>query len=318
MLVKFKPGAAASAIGRAHRKSGGKKLRVIPGIGVHVVEVPAGSVPGKVTQYQKNPNVEYAEPDYYRLLIIPDEGNDPGPLVCGVVEDREYFEEQWSLNNTGQEHTEGIDQVIGTPDADIDAPEGWDVTTGDPDIKIAILDSGIDCASLEHSGKCVEQVSFVTDYSDNLDDISEHGTHVAGIAAANTDNGIGVSGVGWNSSIGNLKTCYYPGICPVSASAMAITYAADNGYHVINMSYGSDLIDGDGNPVGLSSPPQMPKQTQSTMHGTRVLCWWRRQATRVTRSKAIPQPITMSLRWREQTVMTTSGGILHLVTTGCP
>ena len=79
----------------------------------------------------------------------------------------------------------------------------------------------------------------------------------------------GVAGVGWNSSIGTLKACYeheidlYPplgiyitvGVCPVSASAAAITYAADNGYHVINMSYASDVIDGDGNPTGPSSPP---------------------------------------------------------------
>ena len=261
LLVKFRPGTAASERGKAHRQAGGKHLRVIPGIGVHVIEVPAGSVPGKVSQYQKNPNVEYAEPDFYRVLIIPDEGNDPGG-ICGIFEGREYFEEQWGLNNTGQEHTYGILQETGTPDADIDAPEAWDITTGDPSVKIGILDTGIDCASVEHAGKCVEQVSFVTEYSGNLDDVSEHGTHVAGIAAVNTNNGIGVAGVGWNSSIGNLKTCFeydyfgnIVGVCPVSSSAAAITYAADNGYHVINMSYGSDVIDESGNPIGLSSPP---------------------------------------------------------------
>ena len=265
VLVKFYPGTAASEIGKAHRQSSGKQMKIIPGIGVHVMQVPKGSVEKKIAIYQANPNVEYAEPDLYRVLIIPDEGNDPGPFACGVVEDRGYFEEQWGLNNTGQEHTDDPLQVTGWPDADIDAPEGWDITIGDPGVKIAILDTGIDCTSVEHAGKCVEQMSFVTEYSNNLDDLAQHGTHVAGIAAVNTDNGIGVSGVGWNSSIGNLKTCFeydlvpplgiYTGVCPVSASAAAITYAANNGYHVINMSYGSDLIDEFGNPVGLSSPP---------------------------------------------------------------
>ena len=70
------------------------------------------------------------------MLIIPDEGNDPG-VPAGVIAGRDYFEEQWGLNNTGQAHT-SFDpvgnpiQVGGEPDADIDAPEGWDITTGDP------------------------------------------------------------------------------------------------------------------------------------------------------------------------------------------
>jgi subtilisin family serine protease len=277
VLVKFRPGTAASEKGRIHRQAGGKKLRVIPGIGVHVVEVPAGSVPDKVSRYRKNPNVEYAEPDFYRVLVLPDEGNDPGPSAGGIIAGREYFEEQWGLNNTGQQHT-SFDllgnpiQVNGIVDADIDAPDGWDITTGDPLVRIAILDTGIDCDSVEHAGKCVEEISFVGDYSEYLDDPEDyvgHGTHVAGIAAVHTNNGIGVSAVGWNSSLGNLKTCFAyqvdllpplgifitVGVCPVSASAAAITHAADNGYHVINMSYGSDELDGNGEPAGAPAQP---------------------------------------------------------------
>ncbi|MGD2055631.1 MAG: S8 family serine peptidase [Gammaproteobacteria bacterium] len=270
VLVKFLPGTAVSEAGKIHRQSGGKLLEVIPGIGVHVVEVPKGKVRQKIALYAANPNVVYAEPDYYRVLVIPDEGDDP-PLFGGP--DRDYFVEQWGLHNTGQALTDPNSlyggPIYGQPDADIDAPEGWDITTGDPAVKIAILDTGIDCNSIEHSGRCVEEISFVTEYSDNLDDIAQHGTHTAGIAAVNTNNGIGVAGVGWNSSVGNLKTCFeyeydlYPplgfyvitGVCPVSASAAAITYAADHGYHVINMSYGSDLVDENGEPAGIPVQP---------------------------------------------------------------
>ena len=73
VLVKFHPGTAASEIGKAHRQSGGKQMKVIPGIGVHVIQVPKGGVEKKIAIYQANPNVEYAEPDFYRVLIIPDE-----------------------------------------------------------------------------------------------------------------------------------------------------------------------------------------------------------------------------------------------------
>jgi subtilisin family serine protease len=277
VLVKFHPGTAASAQGKAHRQAGGRKLKEIPAIGVHVINVPAGSVQQKIARYRANPNVDYAEPDFYRVLVIPDEGNDPGPAAGGIIAGREYFTEQWGLNNTGQPHTSSDllgnpIQVNGVPGADIDAPKGWDITNGDPAVKIAILDTGIDCDSIEHAGKCVEEISFVGSYSDYLDDPEDyvgHGTHVAGIAAVHTNNGIGVAGVGWNSSLGNLKTCFayqidlFPpigyyvtlGVCPVSASAAAITHAADNGYHVINMSYGSDLIDTNGDPAGVPAQP---------------------------------------------------------------
>jgi thermitase len=271
VLVHFKPGTAASEIGKAHRQAGGHSLKVIPGIDVQVVEVPAGTVLNTLARYRANPNVVYAEPDYYRVLIIPDE-EDYTPLFGGP--DRDYFQEQWGLNNTGQPLTEpdslfSYGPLYGQPDADIDAPEGWDITTGDPAVKIAILDTGIDCSSVELAGKCIEQVNFVSQYSNTIEDIVQHGTHTAGIAAANTNNGIGVAGVGWNSSVGNLKACFeyeydalpplgfyvLTGVCPVSASAAAITYAADHGYHVINMSYGSDLVDVNGEPVGIPTQP---------------------------------------------------------------
>ncbi len=83
LLVKFRPGTAASEMGRLHRKNAAKPLREIPGIGVHVLQVPKGSVRKMQARYQANPNVDYAEPDYYRVLVIPDEGNDPGPDVGG-------------------------------------------------------------------------------------------------------------------------------------------------------------------------------------------------------------------------------------------
>jgi len=288
ILVKFQPGAAASEVGQLMRKSGAKTLKVISGIDVHVLQVPEGRVEEEVNRFAHNPNVLYAEPDLYRVVsadpYFPNEIDLP---YYGDTLATNYFEEQWALNNTGQTHTVVVDGAYpwpenGTPDADIDAPEAWAMTKGNPAVKIAILDSGIDCHPNANSpnsiefgqfafngntySKCVEQKSFVTQYSTTLDDLVGHGTHVAGIAAAITDNSIGVAGVGFNSTVGNLKTCFeydydlYPpfgyyvtiGVCPVSSSAEAILYAANHGYHVINMSYGSDKLDRRGNPTRLA------------------------------------------------------------------
>lgn len=290
VLVKFKPGTAAAQIAEAHRHAAAVAISSIAAIDVQVVGVPAGSVLAKVAAYQANPNVLYAEPDYYRLLVVPNE--EPGPTP---VNGANYFAEQWYLHNTGQRHTYkqtnvfggvSLKSTTGTADADIDAPEAWDISQGIATsapatydtAKVAVLDSGADCATLELSGKCLEQVNYVAGQSlwgdscppsapacDNLG----HGTFTASEVVANTDNGEGIAGAGWNTSAGIFKVCYQElitdglnyylvGLCPVSASAAAISEAASDQldgsglvvrsqYQVITMSYGSDWIDAEGN-----------------------------------------------------------------------
>lgn len=254
-------------------QAGGNRLKVISPLNVHVIQIPVGSVGNSIQFFSRNPNVVYAEPDFYRILVIPDEGENPPPAGT----DNQWFNEQWALNNTAQPLTDpstGLQTLVGSADADIDAPEGWDISTGSTEVKIAILDTGVDCRTIDRPGgslefikpsKCVEEVNFVSAQTSTLDDVAAHGSHVAGIAAASTNNDIGIAGVGWNSSIGSLKACFeyyydqFPpigmrmivGVCPVSSSAAAITYAADNGYHVINMSYASDEIDENNEPIGL-------------------------------------------------------------------
>ena len=122
------------------------------------------------------------------------------------------FGQQWALNNTGQSG--------GTVDADIDAPEAWDIasggitTTGDQ-IVVAIIDGGFDIAHQDLSfWKNTEEIpgngidddgnGYIDDYNgwnsyshNGTITSASHGTHVAGIAAARGNNGIGVSGVSW-------------------------------------------------------------------------------------------------------------------------
>ncbi|MCK4406329.1 MAG: S8 family serine peptidase, partial [Bacteroidales bacterium] len=127
-----------------------------------------------------------------------------------------YFNEQWALKNTGQSG--------GVPDADIDATDAWDITTegvtalGDT-IVVAIIDGGVyinhedlDCwknyNEIPNNGIDDDENGYIDDfdgwnaYSHTGNVVSDdHGTHVAGIAAAKGNNGIGVSGVNWNAKI---------------------------------------------------------------------------------------------------------------------
>lgn len=252
VLVAFSPGTPAAEISAAHQRVGGQMLRTIKGIDVQVVSVPAGTVLEKIQLYKRNPNVQYAEPNYLRPLILPSEGS----FGQGI----DVFDEQWNLHNQGSALQTYVDPETGLPGwqytrrgADINATEAWDLEQGDANIWVAVPDSGVDCSHGDLVGKCMHEEDHVTPTVDSfgnpipeLIDQLGHGTHVAGTIAMQTDNGQGGAGVGWNTSIGSFKVCYmesFVGIaigssCQDADIASAITRATDLGYDVINMSFG--------------------------------------------------------------------------------
>jgi thermitase len=251
VLVAFYPGTTASEMQAVHSQAGGKVIKTIDPLGVQVVSVRSGTVLQSVQQYRANPKVRFVEPNYRRPLFPPvtNEGSEP---TIGILNN---YNEQWGLHNTGQSFGVTADPIFGTisapaytgfADADIDAEEGWNLTHGSSATKIAILDSGVSCSHVDLDGKCVEQVNFVAEDGSPVDDIIGHGTHVAGIAAAETDNGVGIAGVAWEPSIGSMKVCSEDyslalfgivlGICEDEDIIEGIVYAADAGYDVINMS----------------------------------------------------------------------------------
>ena len=219
ILVKFEPGTSPAVRAAVHRRQGGTPIAVIPGIGVEVVRVPARAEEARAAGYARNPHVAFAEPDYIAHAM-----QDP------VVDDLD-FGKQWGLDNTGPVYDWGS----GTEDADIDAPEAWASTTGSG-IIIAILDSGIDLNHPDLDGKLVGSYNF-TD-SPTEDDNYGHGTHVAGIAAAETNNGVGVAGLAGDSSLLNAKVLGDVGWGLSSWIAEGIVWATDNDANVINMSLG--------------------------------------------------------------------------------
>jgi subtilisin family serine protease len=197
-----------------------------------------------VKDYASCSDVIYAEPNYYgEAPLIPND---------------EYFIWQWNLQNTGE-------LFGGTPDADIDATDAWNITQGDPGIIIASVDTGIDYThpdlseriwvnpgeDLNHNGVVdLSDINGIDDDSNGfIDDFrgwdfcendnepldrNGHGTYCSGIHGATTNNSIGITGVDWYAKTMILKCCGYNNWLE-TWFAQAIIYATDNGADIINI-----------------------------------------------------------------------------------
>jgi len=174
---------------------------------VELVSVPAGQELDLAKELGRSPAILYAEPDYIvHALAQP---NDP-----------DYAFYQWNMPHVGLEGA-------------------WDTTTGAEDIVIAVIDTGVDLAHPDLAGKLVAGYDYVNDDSNPSDD-NGHGTHVAGIAAAATNNSIGVAGVSWGSKIMPVKVLASDGWGSSSDIAQGIQWAADHGADILNLSLGGD------------------------------------------------------------------------------
>jgi hypothetical protein len=207
VLVKFKPGTSASSVAATHRSFGSQVIDEIPQIRVQRVSAPRGRELAHAAKYSHNPNVEFAELDYFAegMSITP---NDP------------YFASwQYGLN------------VIQTPTA-------WDITTGSASVIIAIVDTGVDYTHPDLAGKVLSGYDFY-DNDNNAMDENHHGTHIAGIIGAVANNGIGIAGITWQNPILPVKVYDALGNSLYSIVAKGIIYATDRGARVINLSLGA-------------------------------------------------------------------------------
>lgn len=198
-----------------------------------------------------NPDVEYAQPDI--IYDEPDVENH-GPAggmddagMQGVTPNDEFFELMWGLRNTGQA------PFNGTPGADISATDAWALETGDPDVIIAVLDSGIqydhpDLAdNMWQSEDGFFGANFAGGNTNDPMDFGGHGTHVAGTVAAVGNNDIGVTGVMWEAKLMAIRVCNNG--CSLSAIVNGLNFAIENGAQISNNSYGSQ------EPTSAGPPP---------------------------------------------------------------
>ncbi|HEG43941.1 MAG TPA: hypothetical protein ENH94_07835, partial [Phycisphaerales bacterium] len=182
-------------------------------------------------QYANSPDVEYAELNY--IVSADKTPNDP------------YYPVQWALNNTGQWYQESgkYNHQPGSADSDIDAPQAWDIHTGSGEVIVAVVDSGVDYRHRDIVNNMWADSNgyygrdYVNDDNDPMDDYG-HGTHSAGIIAADSNNGLDITGTSWNTKIMALKFLNSSGNGDSADAATAFYYAVDNGADIISNSWG--------------------------------------------------------------------------------
>lgn len=227
IVVKFKPMISEQAAAAVVQATESQIIKKISQLNIFIIKTPQEiPVEEMLYTFERNPDVEYAELDYKTYITVT-----PNDIL---------FEYQYSLSNQGQ--------AIGIPgspqgknSADIKATAGWEETKGLEDVIIAVIDTGVDLKHPDLINKLYSDgYDFVND-DDEADDDHGHGTHVAGIAAAETDNNEGIAGVAWNCKILPVKVMDAQGEGYYSWMISGIDYAVQQGADVINLSLGGDV-----------------------------------------------------------------------------
>lgn len=238
VLVRFKPGASAAEMQAVLSRQGLSIEREIPRLGIKSLAVPVGQELAIAESMRRDPSVEYAELDH--------------PVTVAIVPNDPRWDNQWAPTK-------------------IRAPAAWELTTGSEEIIIAVLDTGVDLDHPDLAAKIwtnpgevpangldddgngkVDDVhgwhfyhhcsnSECLPLEDNeLQDDNGHGTHVAGIAAADTNNELGIAGISWGARLMPVKVLDEYGDGWYSDVIAGIVYATDNGADIINLSLGGE------------------------------------------------------------------------------
>lgn len=204
LLIQHKVGVPESEIHQMLSDNSAVTVDEIQQLRVKRVKVPANALEKVKAALSRNSHVSFVENNYLAEgSAIP---NDP------------QYPSQWHLQK-------------------ISASQGWDITPGLNSVTIAIIDSGADPAHPDLSAKLVAGYNFL---GANMDthDVLGHGTAVAGTAGAITNDSIGVAGLAWMNSIMPLVVLDSTNYASYANIAQAITYAADRGVRVMNISIG--------------------------------------------------------------------------------
>jgi subtilisin family serine protease len=206
VLVRFAADASPAQRADIRSDAGVERDATLPVKGLELVDPKPGVTVGDaVRDLEHRKGVLYAEPDAVRTAAATP--NDP------------FYDREWGLT-------------------DIEAPVAWDITTGSPELTVAVVDSGVDATHPDLAPNLTSNGWDFVDGDGEPQDGNGHGTHVAGTIAARGNDAFGVSGVGWTTRVMALRVLDDSGSGFVSDAVSAYGYAASNGARVVNASLG--------------------------------------------------------------------------------
>ncbi len=253
VLVKFRPGVSGDAISKITARLNDRvedEIESVSGLAA-IDDLDNLEAEAIAAEYRALPEVEYAEPNYEISL------NHDGGGFKHLHPNDVRFSEQWALDNDGRNG--------GKEGADVGALRAWVTTTGDDDIVVAVLDSGVDYTHSDLQNNIWVRPDNIKKYEDrhlgSIEDLhgynavensgdpmdeNGHGTHCAGIIGAEGGNEIGISGVNWKVKIMPLKFMNAGGFGTAKDAIEAINYVIDRkragvNVRVISASWGTRM-----------------------------------------------------------------------------
>jgi subtilisin family serine protease len=205
LMVRFRPGTTGAEKQRVLADAGATIDHTIPRIGVVVARVAPASRDEVEARLRASPTVAGAEKD---AVVEP----------LDTTPNDTHWTSQWGLRRIG-------------------LPGAWDRTRGASGLVVAVLDTGVDAGHPDLRGAVLPGFDVVGNTTDTSD-VQGHGTSVAGIIAARSNNGVGVAGICWTCSILPVKVLGADGTGDMATLANGIVRATDAGARVINMSLG--------------------------------------------------------------------------------
>lgn len=217
LIVRYKDGVTEEQIMGILIKYEAEVVKKLDAIRRLVIKVPDGRGEAVLQDLIKEDLVDNVERDYINEVnFVPNDTS---------------FGMQWALVNTGQT----VEGRAGTANADINADAAWDVSKGQG-VRVAIIDTGIDDGHPDLASKIAVKKVF---NGTSINDVYGHGTHVAGIIGAITNNSQGVAGVCPDCQLVVAKALDDSGKGPDSVWIEALLWAADQNVKVINISFGA-------------------------------------------------------------------------------
>jgi subtilisin family serine protease len=205
LVVGIEDDATKAEVKTAVEDAGATVDQSIGAIDTKVLEVPTGQVEEAIDSLEDSPAIEYVE----REVVLE---------ATATIPNDTLWQEQWGPRR-------------------VRAPRAWDATRGSSSVVVAVVDTGVDYGHPDLQELFVPGFDFVNNDADPRDDHG-HGTAVAGVIAARTQNHEGQAGMCWKCSVMPVKVLDRNGSGPTSTIAAGIVWAVSHGARVINLSLG--------------------------------------------------------------------------------